>query len=127
MIPYCSDTGVGLIPWSPLARGILARPWKSNPTKREDTDRFLQTIVLDRESECDAEIVKRVERVAKNKAVSMTAVATAWSLAKGANPIIGLSSKQRIDEACENIKVTLTEEEMRYLEEPYLPKTVTGY
>jgi versiconal hemiacetal acetate reductase len=57
----------------------------------------------------------------------MAAIATAWSLSKGVNPIIGLSSRQRIDEACANIKVELTEEEIQYLEEPYVPKPVTGY
>jgi aryl-alcohol dehydrogenase-like predicted oxidoreductase len=57
----------------------------------------------------------------------MAAVATAWTLSKCVNPIIGLSSKERIDEACANIKVELTEEEIQYLEEPYLPKPVTGY
>jgi versiconal hemiacetal acetate reductase len=65
--------------------------------------------------------------VAEKKEISMAAVATAWSLSKGVNPIIGLSSKKRIDEACANIKVQLTEEEIKYLEEPYLPKAITGY
>jgi aryl-alcohol dehydrogenase-like predicted oxidoreductase len=65
--------------------------------------------------------------VAQKKGVSMAAVATAWSLSKGVIPIIGLSSKERIDEACENIKVELTDEEIEYLEEPYLPKSITGY
>lgn len=68
-----------------------------------------------------------MEEVAQKKGVSMAAIATAWSLSKGANPIIGLNSKQRIDEACANIKVQLTEEEIKYLEEPYLPKPITGY
>jgi aryl-alcohol dehydrogenase-like predicted oxidoreductase len=127
MIPYCQDTGVSLIPWSPLARGILTRPWKSESTKREQTDRFLKSIILDRESEVDAAIVRRVEEVAKKRGISMSAVATAWSLSKGVIPIVGLNSKQRIDEACENSKVKLSEEDFRYLEEPYLPKPVTGY
>lgn len=127
MIPYCKDTGVGLIPWSPLARGILARPWKSSATKREGTDRFLKNIILDRETESDKFVVSRVEEIAKKKGVSMSAIATAWSISKGVNPIIGLNSKERIDEACENTKVTLTEEETKYLEEPYVPKTITGY
>ena len=127
MIPYCHDTGVGLIPWSPLARGILTRPWKSSATKRETTDNFLKQIILARETEVDAAVVKRVEEVAKRRGVSMSAVATAWSLGKGVNPIVGLSSKMRIDEACENIKVKLTDEDVKYLEDPYMPKTVTGY
>jgi aryl-alcohol dehydrogenase-like predicted oxidoreductase len=127
MMPYCHDTGVGVIPWSPLARGILTRPWKSSATKRQRTDGFLKSIILARETETDAAVVNRVEEVAKKKGVSMTAVATAWSLSKGVMPIIGLNSKQRIDEACENVKVKLTEEDIKYLEDPYLPKTITGY
>jgi len=127
MIPYCQDTGVSLIPWSPLARGILTRPWKSESTRREQTDRFLKSIILERETETDAGIVRRVEEVAKNRGISMSAVATAWSLSKGVIPIVGLSSKQRIDEACENARVKLSEEHIRYLEDPYLPKPITGY
>jgi aryl-alcohol dehydrogenase-like predicted oxidoreductase len=127
MMPYCFDTGVGLIPWSPLARGILSRPWQSAASKREQTDRFLQRIIRDRETECDAHILHRVEEVAARRGVSMSAVATAWSLSKGVCPIIGLSSKARIDEACENVRVSLSQEDIKYLEEPYTPKVTTGY
>jgi aryl-alcohol dehydrogenase-like predicted oxidoreductase len=127
MVPYCQDSGVGLIPWSPLARGILARPWQSPASKREQTDRFLQRIIRDREEECDAHIVSRVEEVAARRGVSMSAVATAWSLSKGACPIIGLNSKARIDEACESARVRLSEDDVKYLEEAYKPKTITGY
>jgi len=127
MIPYCLDTGVGLMPWSPLARGILSRPWQSPASKREQTDRFLQRIIRDGETACDAYIVNRVEEVAARRGVSMSAVATAWSLSKGVSPIIGLSSKARIDEACENVRVRLSDEDIKYLEEPYKPKVTTGY
>lgn len=125
MIPYCLDSGVGLIPWSPLARGALARPWDSRSTLREETDKWLQNMVRGRETETDKAIVGRVEEVAKKKGVSMAQVATAWSLGKfGIMPIIGLGSMKRIDEAVETVGVKLTEEEMGYLEELYLPKAV---
>jgi aryl-alcohol dehydrogenase-like predicted oxidoreductase len=127
MMPYCFDTGVGLIPWSPLARGILTRPWKSSASQRETTDKFLKSIILDRETKSDSDTIQRVEEVAREKGVSMSAVATAWSLSKGVIPIVGLSSKKRIDETCDNIKVKLTEEEIKYLEESYVPKMITGY
>lgn len=127
MLPYCFDTGVGVIPWSPVARGALTRPWGSRDTKREKTDKFLHNLIRSRENEVDKAIIDRTEEVAKKKGVSMAAVATAWSLHKGCNPIIGLSSKQRIEESVENVKVKLTEEEVKYLEEPYLPKPTTGY
>jgi len=74
MIPYCDYTGVGLIPWSPVARGVLCRPWGERTTKREGTDNFLQNLIRKRETEVDKAIVDRVEEVAGKKGVSMTAV-----------------------------------------------------
>lgn len=127
MIPYCVDSGVGLIPWSPMARGVLARPWGSRSTTREATDGALKTLVRSRETESDKAIVDRVEEVAKKKGVSMAQVAIAWSLQNpNENPILGLNSKERIDEAVASIKVKLTPEEVKYLEEPYIPKTLTA-
>jgi aryl-alcohol dehydrogenase-like predicted oxidoreductase len=127
MIPYCKDSGVGLIPWSPLARGVLTRPWKSDATKREASDKFLKSIIRDRETKSDAEVVGRVEEVAKKLGAPMSAVAMAWSFAKGDFPIVGLSSQKRIDEACASLKLKLSEEDIKYLEEAYMPKTITGY
>ncbi|KAL2215853.1 voltage-gated shaker-like K+ channel, subunit [Thermoascus aurantiacus ATCC 26904] len=125
MIPYCKDAGIGLIPWSPLASGVLARPWNSRSTVREATDKALHWLIRSRETEADKAIVDRVEELSKKKGLSMAQVAIAWSLHKGVNPIIGLSSKERIDEAVAAVKVKLTEEEIRYLEEPYVPKEIS--
>ncbi|KAF2739749.1 Aldo/keto reductase [Polyplosphaeria fusca] len=122
MIPYCKETGVGLIPWSPIARGALARPWSDRSSSRAQTDKFLDYLVHSREDKIDQEIIKRVEEVAKKNNVSMATIATAWVLKKGAMPIIGLSSKERIDQSVENIKYKLTDEDAKYLEEPYAPK-----
>ena len=128
MLPYCADTGVGVIPWSPIARGVLARPWGERSTLRENTDNFLKNLIRSRETEVDKGIVGRLEEVAKKKGVKMAQVATAWVLRReGVNPIIGLGSKERIDEAVEAIKVKLTDEEAKYLEELYMPKVVSGY
>ncbi|KAI9933026.1 hypothetical protein ASPWEDRAFT_34036 [Aspergillus wentii DTO 134E9] len=127
MIPYCQDAGIGLIPWSPMARGVLARPWGSRSTVREATDGALKLLVRSRESEADKAIVDRVEEVARKKGVSMASVAIAWSLSHpNENPILGLNSKERIDEAVASIKVKLSDEEIKYLEEPYVPKTLTA-
>lgn len=127
MIPYCVDTGVGVIPWSPMARGVLARPWGSRSTTREATDGALKMLIRSRETETDKAIVDRVEELAKKKGVSMAQVAIAWSLQNpNENPILGLNSKERIDEAVGAIKVKLTPEEAKYLEEPYLPKTLSA-
>ncbi|KAL5352911.1 CSG1/SUR1-like protein [Pseudogymnoascus australis] len=126
MIPYCKATGVGIIPWSPVARGILARPWNSAPTKREQTDAYLSALVS-RENEADKAIVDRIEEIARRKEVPMAAVATAWVLTKGTNPVLGLGSKERIDQAVNAMKLELSEEEIKYLEAPYVPKSIAGY
>jgi aryl-alcohol dehydrogenase-like predicted oxidoreductase len=129
MIPYCKETGVALIPWSPLARGLLTRPFSpaAFPTTRHSTDKYLHSQLLSRISQVDKEIIQRVEDVAKRMSVSMAAVATAWCLAKGDIPIIGLSSRSRIDEAVKSASITLTEEDVKYLDELYMPKEPTGF
>ena len=148
MIPYCNDTGVGLIPWSPIARGALARPWGDRSTQREKSDEFLHMLVRSREDKVDEEIVNRLEEVSKRVGKSMAQCATAWCLGKkDVYPIIDkcspslcispclswltvaarLSSTQRIDEAVEACKFKLSPEDIKYLEEPYLPKKRQGY
>ncbi|EXJ84069.1 alcohol dehydrogenase [Capronia epimyces CBS 606.96] len=123
MLPYCKDTGVGIIPWSSMARGILARPWGSS-TRRDETDQHK----LPTGAEIvDKTIVGRVEELAKKKGVPMSAISTAWVLHKGASPILGLNSKERIDDALVALRVQLTEEEVRYLEDPYQPRPIVGY
>ena len=128
MIPYCQASGVSCIPWSPVARGALTRPWDSRSTDREKTDNFLHSLIRSRETETDEMIVKRLEEVAKKYNVGMAKVATAWVLKKqGCYPIVGLSSKERIDQAVEAVKFELSDEDAKYLEEPYQPKMVQGY
>jgi aryl-alcohol dehydrogenase-like predicted oxidoreductase len=127
MIPYCKDTGVGLIPWSPVARGVLTRPWGERTTTREKTDKFLTRLIRARENDVDKAIIDRLEEVAKKRSVSMTTIATAWCIKKGVIPIIGLNSKERVEQAVENSKYQLSDEDVKYLEEPYLPKPIQGY
>lgn len=129
MLPYCQDTGVGCIAWSPLKRGVLARPWTDRPSSvRGRTDNYLKALIHSRNMDADKAIVERVEEVARKRGVAMAIVATAWCLSKrGVNPILGLGSVERIDQAVEAVGFRLEEEEIRYLEEPYLPKEVQGY
>lgn len=127
MIPYCQDTGIGLLPWSPIARGVLARPFDDRSSNREKTDNFLQSMIRSRENEVDKEIVGRLEKVAKDRGVGMAMVATAWVLRRGENPIVGMGSKQRIDQAVEAVSFKLSDEEANSLEELYLPKQISGY
>lgn len=127
MIPFCKQTGVALIPWSPIARGLLARPWDDkNTTRASGTDAMLQGLTKG-QTEADKEITNRVEKVAKDKGISMANVAIAWTITKGVVPIVGLSSEQRIKDAVAAIKVKLTDDEIKYLEEAYVPKPVFGH
>lgn len=132
MIPYCRDTGVGLIPWSPIARGALSRPFSERTTIREKSDRMLNAMIRGKETEIDKRIVDRVEELSKKYGVSMTNIATAWCLSKDkVNPIIGLNSKERIDQVVESVQFAssgkLTAEDITYLEEGYAPKERQGY
>lgn len=127
MIPYCQDTGVGLIPWSPIARGALTRPWSDRSSSRAQTDKFLESLVHGREDQIDQEIIGRVEEVAKKNNVSMACIATAWCIKKGVCPIIGLSSKERVDETVKNANYKLSDEDAKYLEEKYRPKERQGF
>ena len=125
MIPFCRDSSVGVLPWSPLARGVLAHPWDDRSTAREKTDKALKNLVRARETPADEEIVGRVQQVAGKRGVTMARVALAWSLQKGVLPITGLASEARIDEAIQALNFELNAEEMAYLEEPYVSKYPT--
>jgi aryl-alcohol dehydrogenase-like predicted oxidoreductase len=120
MNKYCHETGVGLIPWAPLYRGHLARPLDSGKTARSEAAKAEL-------KGPDAEIVKRVEELAKKKDWKMSHVALAWIIQKVTIPIVGFSSLARLDEACEVRGKTLTDEEIKYLEEPYEPKPIMGH
>jgi aryl-alcohol dehydrogenase-like predicted oxidoreductase len=127
MVPYCQDTGVGLIPYSPLARGLLTRPYNSAPTDRQKTDVFSE-FMLGRTTSADIEIIGRVEELAKKKGVPMTSIALAWCFAKGVIPIVGLASIERVDQAVESVALAkaelLKKEDVEFLEEKYVAKPV---
>jgi aryl-alcohol dehydrogenase-like predicted oxidoreductase len=128
MIPYCHATGVGLLPWSPLAAGVLAHAWTDRSDAREQSDVFLKALFRSKEEEAAKEIVRRVEEIAGKKGVSMAQVATAWVLGKKeSTPIMGLDSIERVEQAVEALAVQLTEEEVLFLEEPYIPKAAMTF
>ncbi|KAK0510009.1 hypothetical protein JMJ35_007403 [Cladonia borealis] len=121
MVKFCLETGVGIIPWGPLAQGNLARPLSVSGT----TTRSTGTPHL---TEADRKIIGRVEELAKKKGWAMSHVAMSWLLDKGvSSPIIGLSSVERIEEALQVKNKMLTEEEQKYLEEEYVPKSIMGH
>jgi aryl-alcohol dehydrogenase-like predicted oxidoreductase len=122
MNKYCDATGVGLIPWAPLCRGILARPPSTETTERAKKD-DMPTGYTD----VDKEIVKRVQEIAEKRGWKMSHVALAWVNKRIASPIIGFSSVERIEEALEVRGKELTEDEEKYLEELYESRAIVGH
>ena len=125
MLPLCADQGVGVIPWSPLARGRLARAWDET-TVRSETDGFGKLLYRQQE-DADRAIVESVGAIAADRGVSRATVALAWHFAKGVTaPIIGATKPGHIDAALEAVTLGLTDEEVARLEAPYLPKAPVG-
>ena len=125
MLPLCADQGVGVIPWSPLARGRLARAWDET-TVRSETDGFGKLLYRQQE-DADRAIVEAVGAIAADRGVSRATVALAWHFAKGVTaPIIGATKPGHIDAALEAVTLGLTDEEVARLEAPYLPKAPVG-
>ncbi|KIW85990.1 hypothetical protein Z517_01384 [Fonsecaea pedrosoi CBS 271.37] len=120
---FCHDTGVGLIPWAPLYRGLLARPLGSDKTTREASIKGAFAGLHGG----DVEIITRVGEVAETRGWKMSHVALAWIVQKGTVPIVGASSLTRLDEICQVRGKALTEDEIRYLEEPYQPRNIVGH
>ncbi|KAK7692845.1 hypothetical protein QCA50_004480 [Cerrena zonata] len=125
MFPTLKLFGVGAIPWSPLARGYLTRP-PDQTTTRSDSDvwfKYYSTTIG------GPEIVKRVEELAKRKSVSMAQIANAWVMAKDGvtAPIVGTTSLKNLEDLIASVDVKLTEEDMKYLEEPYKAAAVFGH
>ncbi|THX03266.1 putative aldo/keto reductase [Aureobasidium pullulans] len=116
MIRFCNETGVGVIPWAPLCRGNLARPLQA----KGSTDR--SKLDDERLTTADRETIQRVEEVAARHGCPISHVSLAWILKRVTSPIIGFSKIERIDEAIKVRGKVLTEEEERYLEQPYQPK-----
>jgi versiconal hemiacetal acetate reductase len=110
MIPLCRDLGVGIIPWSPLARGVLAHRWDDRASKREQSDKLLRNMVRasGKESKVDEIIVSHVAEIAEKRSLAMATIALAWALKKGVYPISGLGSKKRIDQAIEAVGPTFS-------------------
>ncbi|EPQ50862.1 Aldo/keto reductase [Gloeophyllum trabeum ATCC 11539] len=127
MYPTLKMFGVGTIPWSPLAMGLLARPLSEQTTKRSTPDwyRFIGQF----SEQGGAEIINRVEEVAKKRGISMAQVSIAWLLSKEGvtAPIVGTTSLKHLYDIADAVHVQLTREEIKYLEEPYKPQAVWGH
>jgi 1-deoxyxylulose-5-phosphate synthase len=124
MLPLCADEGIGVIPWSPLARGRLTRDWDDSTT-RSATDEFGSRLY----AEGDRAIVDRVAEVAAARGVPRAQVALAWLLGKPVvtAPIVGVTKDRQLDDAVAAVDLHLTAEEVARLEEPYTPHAVVGF
>ncbi len=127
MIPLCQSEGIGVIPWSPLARGRLARPWQAEPTKRYETDQFGKSL-YSRTEEADRTVVDRLGRVAEQRGIPRAQLALAWLLSKPVTaPIVGATKPHHLQDAVAALALRLKPEEIASLEEPYMPHPVLGF
>ncbi|EDO15289.1 hypothetical protein Kpol_449p4 [Vanderwaltozyma polyspora DSM 70294] len=118
LIPFAKRHNIALTPFSPLNRGLLCRPLGTETT-RSNSDSVIKTKNLKNYTDWEASIINRVEKLSIKKNIPMSAISLAWVLQKGCFPIVGFSSIERVEEAIDALDVNLTEEEMKYLEEPY--------
>lgn len=127
MHPLCQAENIAVLPWSPLARGRLTRPW-GETTARSVSDKFGSTLYSKTE-ENDGEIAARVAAIAEDKGISRAQIALAWMLAKPAvtAPIIGASRAEQLDDLVKAVDVELTTEELIELESAYQPHNVVGF
>jgi aryl-alcohol dehydrogenase-like predicted oxidoreductase len=124
MLPLCQDMGVGVIPWSPLARGRLTRDWDAS-TSRTETDEFGRTLYRDE----DKAIVDKVAEVAERRGVSRAQVALAWLMARPAvtSPIVGVTKPQHLSDAVAAVDLELSADELEELAAGYVPHPIAGH
>jgi aryl-alcohol dehydrogenase-like predicted oxidoreductase len=124
MLPLCLDQGVGVIPWSPLARGLVTRD-PQQATTRAENDQYAKTLY----GSADAGVIEAVAQIAAERGVSRAAVGLAWVSKHPAvtAPIVGTTKPHHLDDALASLDLVLTDDEIRRLEEPYTPQSVQGH
>jgi aryl-alcohol dehydrogenase-like predicted oxidoreductase len=127
MLPLCKSEGIGVIPWSPLARGRLARPWNAQATNRSEKDQF-GAHLYSKLGDSDRQIIDAVGHIATQRNIPRAQVALAWLLRKPeiTAPIVGATKPQHLQDAVAALDVKLTEDEVKALEAPYVPHPVSG-
>ncbi|ETT51987.1 aldo/keto reductase [Paenibacillus sp. FSL R7-269] len=127
MLPLCEAEGIGVIPWSPLARGRLTRDWQET-SARSESDQFGKLLYSQTE-EADRLVALRLKEIAEQREIPRAQVALAWVLQKKpvTAPIVGATRMSHLEDAAAAVSVTLTDEEIRRLEEPYVPHPVMGF
>jgi aryl-alcohol dehydrogenase-like predicted oxidoreductase len=128
MLGLCQSESIAVIPWSPLARGRLTRPWQSETTKRVETDYFGNKMYSQTE-EADRKVVDALGALSERRGIPRAQLALAWLLSKSAvtAPIVGASKPQHLEDAVAALSVKLTAEEIAALEAPYIPHPVLGF
>jgi aryl-alcohol dehydrogenase-like predicted oxidoreductase len=124
MLPFCADQGIGVIPWSPLARGRLTRPWNEQ-TNRSETDDFGRYLY----SDVDRPTVEAVSALASARGVSQAQIALAWMLSKKTvtSPIVGATKSHHLADAVAAVDLTLDDDEIASLEADYQPHRILGF
>jgi aryl-alcohol dehydrogenase-like predicted oxidoreductase len=127
MLPLCEVEGIGVILWSPQARGKLSRDWGYTSVRTETDEAMIRLFA--KTQEADRKVVERVAEVANARGISRAHVALAWLLAKPiiTAPIVGATKLHHLDDALASVAVKLTTEEIAALEEPYVPHAVVGF
>lgn len=127
MLPLCRAEGIGVVPWSPLARGRLTRDWDAS-SARSETDAFGKSL-YQHTADADRKIVDVVATIANERNIPRAQVALAWVLAKPGitAPIIGATKPAHLDDAITATQLTLTQAEIERLETPYIPHAVAGF
>lgn len=127
MVPFCREENIALTPYSPLASGRLARPW-SESTERFESDKIAKRKYGSTE-EADRKVVERVAELADKKGVPMVQISLAWLMQKKpvTIPIIGSTKLSHLESAVPAVSVELSQEEVEFLEEPYIPHEVVGH
>jgi len=127
MLPLCAAEGIGVIPWSPQARGRLTRDWNYTSIRTETDEAFGRLFA--KTEDADRKVVDRVAEIAAARGIPRAQVAIAWLLAKPVitAPIVGATKLEHLDDALASVRVRLSEEEIVLLEEPYVPHAVVGF
>lgn len=127
MLPLCADEGIGVIPWSPLARGRLTRDWDAT-TERQQTDAYGNSL-YDKTADADRRVIEAVERIAAVRGIPRAQVALAWVIGKEevSAPIVGASKPRHLSDAVAALDVKLTPDEIASLEAPYTAHDMVGF
>jgi 1-deoxyxylulose-5-phosphate synthase len=128
MMGLCREEKTGVIPWSPLARGRVTRPWGEAGTVRGQSDPFSRNL-YDASQESDRKVVERLEALAQKRGLPMAQVALAWLMGKPGvtAPILGVTKPKHLEDGLASLSVKLTGEESKGLEEPYIPHAIAGF